>query len=250
MLFENKNKVEVVKNYRIKDPRSDLVWHIEKEHSNIPVLVDGRNDGIREYVEMIKYNRIPKAHCLMFKGKYYCPGAVFKLKEKWVMEHNIRTVFPIHSFGDYNLIINQESFYVEYTFNNYAKKGHLYFRRRWFPFADMSEWEKQNSENRSVHEFIRRFEVPKDMQKEVDIEIPMYEIEEALEIVDGYEWNLEKFPETSSLQFSENKYALLVYIVLMFCSIIFKEPWVLWFIFTLTYFSFTAVVSDRKNGEE
>ena len=253
MIFENKNKVEVVKNYRIKDPRSDLVWF---NFSNQHAVKDSRQDGVRMwYSEMIKFGRVPMAHCLKFNDKYYCPGAVFKLNENWAKENNIKTVLPMHCWTDYNHYINQESLYLEYVYDAYdLHRKHAHFYRRWFPFVNMSEWKKLNISESAiscffVNEFIKKHNVDKLFSESVDVTIPLTELENALELVDGYEWNLERFQEVSNNNIQENKIALMIYIFAMLGSLILKEPYGLWVIFTVAYFGFTQTMKDRYGGE-
>ena len=157
----------------------------------------------------------------------------------------------------YRDYIDQESLYLEYRFNRYDRKNkNAYFYRRLFPFADISEWKKLPAQttNISSHyvvgEFIRSYHVKDSFSKYVDIAIPLTEIEDALELVDGYEWNLDRFPEVSNVDIPENKLALLIYIVLMLASCIFKEPYGLWLVFTIAYFGFTQTMTDRYGGEK
>ena len=105
------------------------------------------------------------------------------------------------------------------------------------------------SVNDFVNEFIKKHNVDKLFSESVDVTIPLTELENALELVDGYEWNLERFQEVSNNNIQENKIALMIYIFAMLGSLILKEPYGLWVIFTVAYFGFTQTMKDRYGGE-
>ena len=255
---ESEKNVTENSKYRIKDPRSDLEWTnpIAQNESQLTVK-DSREDGVRMYYDNTYRGRVPKARCLKFKGKYYCPGAVFKLNEKWAKEHGILTVLPVHCWTDYNNYIDQESLYLEYKYYPYGGiKTSAHFYRRLFPFANMSKWEELPPETTLysnhyvVGEFIDYYDVKEPYRKNVDVAIPLAELENALDLVDGYEWNLERFPEVSDVNIPENKIAIIIYIVAMLGALIFKEPYGLWLVFTIAFFGFTQTMRDRYGGEK